>query len=76
MAHSPIEYEWFLSISSWSIDGNLTGTTTTKQSEPRTNDNERVLDTPRISKTDAVYDTSYFGQCLYAGNTVREREGE
>ena len=36
------------------MDRTLTGTTTLSQSEPGSNDNERVLYTPYISRTGAL----------------------
>ena len=40
--------EWFLNRSFWSIDGTVTGTTTSGQRGPGSNSNEGVLHTPQI----------------------------
>ena len=48
---SPIEYELFLNISIWSIDGTPTGTTTPGPSRPGDNNNEGVLYTLPIPRT-------------------------
>ena len=42
-----------LNRSIWLIDGTLTDITTPGQSEPGSNGNERVLNTPHISRTGA-----------------------
>ena len=50
----PIEYEWFLSRSTWPINKSRTGTTALDQSGPGSNGTELVLCTPRIFRKDPL----------------------
>ena len=47
-ARDPIDYEWFFNESIWAIDQTPTGTTTSAQSGPGSNDSERVLHISQI----------------------------
>ena len=53
-AHGPIEYVSFLNKSIRSIDGTLTGTYTSGQSEPESDDNDRVSQSFYSSRTGAT----------------------
>ena len=48
LAHSPIEYEYYLNRYTWLRDGTQTGTTTLGQSGHESNCNEGEIDTTQI----------------------------